>query len=143
MASDSKTTVTTTAEDRAYLCAKLVRHSSGDIIGCAGDADLIEKFVAWYKTKKRRPNFPKDAEFEALILTAQGDLVYYDETLSRDRLHNDCFAVGSGGNAARGAMLAGCDPITAVEIATKIDPHSGGPVQVMRRETIENNRSGE
>jgi len=42
------------------------------------------------------------------------------------------FAVGSGGKAARAAMLLGLSAEKAVEIACQVDPYSKLPLQVLR-----------
>ena len=132
MASDSRTTVESPTINRTYNSGKITERN-GDIIGVAGDNDLIEKFLKWYGSKKKRPQFPTNANFEALILTKTGELVYYDDTLSRDTLKHDYYAIGSGGDAARGAMAMGATPIKAVEIACTVDLYSGLPVQVIHR----------
>lgn len=129
MCSDSKVTMEG-REDRIYEATKLVT-KNGDIIGCAGSNENCEAFVNWYGSKKKKPKMVGD--FEGLILKADGTLVFYDETLARDKLNHDFYAVGSGGNAARAAMLMGADPVRAVEIACLVDPHSGPPVQIVRR----------
>lgn len=131
MASDSKITMETKTDSRNYTASKLVV-KMGDIIGTAGTVDLCDKFVAWYGTKKKKPVFPKEADFEGLVLTKDGTLVHFDETLSRNVLRDPFFAIGSGGHAALAALHLRCDPVRAVEIACLVDPFSGPPVQVIR-----------
>lgn len=41
-------------------------------------------------------------------------------------------ALGSGSVAAMGAMLAGADAKTAVKIASKLDPYTGGKIDVVK-----------
>lgn len=132
MASDSKITMETKTDARTYTASKLVV-KMGSIIGTAGSVDLCDKFIAWYGTKKKKPNFPKDADFEGLVLTHEGTLIHFDETLARNVVRDGFFAVGSGGHAALAVLHLGHDPIRAVEIACLVDPFSGPPVQVMRR----------
>ena len=131
MCADSKVTMEG-REDRTYEAAKLLVTKNGDILGAAGSNDNCEIFFKWYGTKKKKPKIQGD--FEALVLSKDGQLFFYDETFSCDKLNNDFYAVGSGGNAARAAMFMGADPVRAVEIACLVDPHSGPPVQIIRRE---------
>ena len=135
MASDSKITMETKTDSRNFTASKLVV-KDGDIIGAAGSCDYGERFIAWYGTKKKRPVLPKDAEFEALVLTKDGRLIHYDETLTRSILRDPFFAVGSGAHAALAALHLGCDPVRAIEVACLVDPFSGPPVQVIRRDPL-------
>lgn len=130
MVSDSKVTMEGGHGDRVYQAQKIVIYK-GDLIGCAGANEQIEAFLKWYGTKKKKPQFPRDTDFEALVLTKEGRLLAYDETLSRDVVTGDFYAIGSGGSAALGALYAGVSIETAVEIACRIDPHSGLPLQVL------------
>lgn len=135
MVSDSKVTWETKSEDHTYSAQKLFLHpKTGDIIGAAGDNNHIEAFLAWYGTRKKKPEFGANADFEAIVLTTKGDIWVYDETLSRDKIKGDFYAVGSGGNAALGALYMGATLEQAVEIACKVDPHSGPPTQVLARQ---------
>ena len=118
--------------DRVYQAQKILVYK-GDLIGCAGANEQIETFLAWYGTKKKKPQFPKDTDFEALVLTTKGELFAYDETLSRDKLTGDFYAIGSGGSAALGALHAGASLEQAVTIACLVDPHSGLPLQVLTK----------
>lgn len=122
-------------DSRNFTASKLVV-KDGDILGTAGTVDYCERFIAWYGTKKKRPQFPKDAEFEALVLTGDGRLIHYDETLARCVLRDPFFAVGSGGHAALAALHLGCSPVRAVEVACLVDPFSGPPVQVISRQSV-------
>ena len=48
--------------------------------------------------------------------------------------HDQVFVFGSGGKAARAAMILGSDPVQAVEIACQVDDlYSGLPLQIIER----------
>ena len=132
MVSDSKVTIENKNEDHVYHAAKIFRAVNGDLLGAAGTNSSCEAFFKWYGTKRKKPKLTDD--FEAIVLTKTGKLVFYDETLSRDVLNHDHYACGSGGNAARAAMYMGANPVRAVEIACLVDPHSGPPIQILVRE---------
>ena len=71
------------------------------------------------------------------LCTANGSVVAYHrkiERLSDGRIVGSCgyiapMAIGSGGDYAIGAMLAGQDPVGAVEIAMIRDRNTGGDVE--------------
>jgi ATP-dependent protease HslVU (ClpYQ) peptidase subunit len=102
-------------------------------IGVAGDNVSIELFLAWLRAghPEKKPEFSNDNEdqsLRALVLDASG-LYLYDESCVAQPL--DRIAIGSGGAAALGAMMAGKNPAEAVEIACDIDKNTGRPVVVV------------
>lgn len=64
-------------------------------------------------------------DFEALVLTYGGDVFCLD---GKGRRYKSSIpaAIGSGSGYALAAMYAGCDPVDAVDIATRLDFKSGG-----------------
>jgi hypothetical protein len=134
MVSDSKITQESKNGDTYFEGPKLCRKGAA-ILGTAGDSILGDKFVGWYGTKKRKPQgFGKGADFEALVLEETG-LYHFDEYLSRNKVNREWFSVGSGASAALGALYAGATPEQAIEIACKVDPHSGLPLQTLKLTT--------
>jgi ATP-dependent protease HslVU (ClpYQ) peptidase subunit len=100
---------------------------NGALIGFAGDWDLIAKALIWFRKGKEGP-CPR-GEISALILN--GKLTTWEpENGFMDQGRQ--FAIGTGGAAARAAMMAGVDVRKAVSIACKIDAQSGGPVRTYR-----------
>lgn len=72
------------------------------IIGIAGDLFEARKFVRWYNDRRRAK--PKgDAEFEALIWRPKTGLMYCDQHLDVVPITKPYFAIGSGGDIAKGA----------------------------------------
>ena len=63
----------------------------------------------------------------ALVLSREG-LFYWASNLVPEPIERGFHAIGSGGNAALGALLAGAQVKRAVEIATEVDTSSGGEV---------------
>jgi len=70
-------------------------------------------------------------EFTRLPLVENG-FYEYKFPLVPIRIEGDCWAIGSGAQAALGAMYMGADPEEAVQIACAIDPYCAGPVTVER-----------
>jgi hypothetical protein len=135
LVSDSKITQETRNGDSYFEGPKIVGKRSA-LIGVAGDSILGDKFIGWYGTKKKKPTgFGKGADFEALVLEEDG-IYHFDEYLSRNKISREWYAIGSGSHAALGALYAGKTPEEAVEIACKVDPHSGLPLQVMNLTTL-------
>lgn len=101
------------------------------LIGGAGEAAAVRQFVSWYADGQRSPR-PKIADtFCALVLTKEG-LFYWASNLVPEPIERGFHAIGSGGNAALGALLAGAAVQKAVQIACEVDTSSGGEVFVHR-----------
>jgi hypothetical protein len=122
MAADSMTSTS----DSWWPSTKIHR-VEGALIGGAGEAASIRQFVTWYSDGQRMPK-PKIADnFCALVLNAEG-LFYWASNLVPEPIERGFHAIGSGGNAALGALLAGANVKRAVEIACLVDTGSGGEV---------------
>lgn len=131
MCSDSKVNIDRGAmHDTSFSTSKIMR-IRGALVGTAGEVNNTNKFEKWFGTKRAKPRFSKNADFEALVLSADGKLYHYDETCSPSEITQPFFAIGSGAHAALGALHAGATPELAVEIAIKIDTLSGGDVQTL------------
>jgi len=131
--------------DRFYLNSQKVYtvHDEQDevlcYIGCSGDSDGCPLFVDWYaefydteycdkQILKRMFEF----DTEALILHSDGQIETGSTYGVVHPCHEPFYAIGSGSKAALAAMHMGADAIKAVDIACKVDPHTGGEIQVFR-----------
>ena len=122
MACDS---MTSTAD--AWWPSTKVYRAGNALIGGAGEAAAVRQFVSWYADGQRLPKPKIPDTFCALVLTPEG-LSYWASNLVPEPIERGFHAIGSGGNAALGAMLAGANVKRAVEIATMVDTGSGGEV---------------
>jgi ATP-dependent protease HslVU (ClpYQ) peptidase subunit len=132
MAADSRSCagdlITTDASD------KLAQGKDGSVIGTAGDRAACALVRQWFEKgadlgciPTLKPTGEGDSPFDALILRPDGTL---------DRLdHHFVFlpsaipaAIGTGGEIALGAMLAGKTPAEAVELAIAHVSTVGGRV---------------
>lgn len=104
-----------------------VHRTPDALIGGAGETAAIRLFVAWYKDGQRLPKPKLPDTFCCLVLNGEG-LYYWASNLVPEPIERGFHAIGSGGNAALGAMLAGANVKKAVEIATQVDTGSGGEV---------------
>jgi ATP-dependent protease HslVU (ClpYQ) peptidase subunit len=107
-------------------CRKVYR-IRGELIGFAGEWEVISKAILWFKKGKEGP--PPRGDVSALILN--GKITTW-EPENGFMEQGSMFAIGTGGAAARAAMMAGVDVRKAVQIACRIDAQSGGPVRVYR-----------
>jgi hypothetical protein len=122
MACDS---MTSTAD--AWWPSTKVHRAGNALIGGAGESAAIRQFVAWYADGLRLPKPKLPDTFCCLVLNPDG-LFYWASNLIPEPIERGFHAIGSGGNAALGAMLAGANVKRAVEIATQVDTGSGGEV---------------
>lgn len=114
--------------DQTWAVDKVVRINGG-LYATAGDAVDGERFYEWVRggRRGRKPKLDEDG-FNALVLNKSG-LYWLDCKLHPMEMKLP-FAIGSGGKAARAAMLAGADIVRAVEIVCSIDAGSALPVQI-------------
>lgn len=131
MAADTKVT----DDGRLYYTSKLFIIGT-DIVGVAGDVQRTNKFLAWMRLGQPKEGGSvmdgEDASFQGLVLNRNGLYVYMD-TCEPDKLHDQFFAIGSGCSAALAVMMKpiNYDPKRAVAHAAKVDPDTGGKIEVM------------
>jgi hypothetical protein len=114
---------------RWWPATKLYRVRGG-ILGCAGSTPDIEKMIGWYMAgcPKKKPRGELDCN--GLILRPTG-LYAVDAYCQETLIELGFFAIGSGGDAALGALHAGASPRRAAEIAAEVDTNSSGPFVTM------------
>lgn len=135
MVADSKVTVE--HKGITYPATKIVR-VGGRIIGASGHAGDCTRFMEWGK-KDFKGAVPKwveavgsEDQVLGLVLDVDGIYIFSPGDPEPEKVNAEFFAVGSGGKAARAAMMLGCDPIKAVEIACAVDDfYSGPPLQIL------------
>lgn len=149
MASDSQ--VTLAGFDLTYPAKKIFR-GRACIIGAAGDGENCSLLMEWAKNgfkASSRPKFRRkqgskdDTDAVALVLQKDGIYILTDGDSELEKIEADYFAIGSGGEAARVAMMLGEDPEKAVELACQVDMNSGPPIQVLRLKDDSDNNGKE
>lgn len=130
----------------AFKSEKLYRIGDS-IIGCAGTTYLIND---WLECRRKRKKFkmptkfesPKDKDLVVLIVNKKG-IFHMDTDLSVDPVNEPYMAIGSGAQAACGALRQQAkygasrenpfayDFKVALEIAAEIDECTRLPMQVM------------
>lgn len=122
----------------AYPAIKIVK-VNGMLIGASGDGGDCTRFLEWGKKgfkEKDEPKWknppPQEDAIVGLILKDDGIYIWTYGSPEPERIEADYFAIGSGGKAARAAMLMGADAHAAVEIACQVDNiYSGLPIQTL------------
>lgn len=113
--------------DRYYVCGDKIKIIGNAIVGAAGSANDIAKFMEWFEAQEKEK--PELEDVDALVLDSRG-LWHYTNGCYPDRIRDGMWSCGSGGDAAYAAMLCGKTAAEAVSIAIKCDTNSGGPVRV-------------
>lgn len=104
---------------------------NGDIAAFAGDQQSGLSFIDWLKGGDK-PELPLE-DFEALVLTKAGKIIYYGDKLKSVPILEKYTSIGSGCHIAIGSLMEGASPETAVKNACKRDVYSGGPIKVIKR----------
>lgn len=113
----------------AFKTAKLHR-IRGSIIGYCGNPEQAMRFIEWRRNPDAKPSF-SEPDFEALELTAGGDLLWWGSEMVPLTIDDDHYAIGSGSGYALGAMAMGATPKQAIKIAADYDPGTGSDVQTL------------
>lgn len=103
---------------------KVCRSKDGRVFASCGPSDEGLRFAAYMDTGEE-PNPPLTDDFAALILNQDGEVFWIGKTLKPVQWIVPA-GLGSGGDIAIGAMLAGKSPQAAVSIACQRDVGSGG-----------------
>lgn len=142
MVSDSKLTIEYDSKDRrpnVQALVQKIKRCGPALVGAAGTAPWTEQVLRWAKGKRtRRIVFKPDVtgkkpDVEALVMVG-GKIFHISEDGEPGEVKQPFFAIGSGAQAALGALKAGVDAVRAVEIACEIDPNSELPAQILRLE---------
>lgn len=114
---------------------KIHRRGDGHMVGAAGDASYNARFSKWFLEGEKGP--PPEAKEgpdwldRGVIFRRDGSLHVF-EPRGDFRCSDEFYALGSGKEAALGAMFAGATAENAVRAAIRFDPHTGGDVTVLR-----------
>lgn len=141
MAADSMLTIGDTR--LAHAAAKLVAASDGSIAGASGDTSLCQAFLQWVESESMSCCVPPpaaigDFRYTGIVVSPGGTVLLYDGSPHPIRLEPAPYiAIGSGRDAALGAMAMGASAAAAVAIASEIDIYTGGRITTvsLREET--------
>lgn len=100
------------------------------IYGFCGDFGLWDDLIHWHKLGARRDRVPKfgaETEWQLLAITRK-EIAVFDNSMVSKTILRTPYALGSGSDFARGALLAGKSAYRAVKIACLCDMACGGEV---------------
>lgn len=116
---------------------KIFKLKDGRIAAGAGNNfDAVRCIVAWMNAGSKpadRPDIPSDDAPHILVVSKCAKLTWimwpYHEGMP---ITESFFAIGSGSEYAMGAMAVGASARKAVEVACRLDAHSGKGIDVVR-----------
>ena len=108
----------------------VVNSEAAVIAGGCGELDAIHSFVEWVIKGGDYPSVCRERSDQCcfVVLTMNGELMTFERTNLPVTVGKHQQAYGSGSHFAMGAMANGATAKHAVEIASKLDPHTGGRV---------------
>jgi len=130
------------AADKRTVIGTLVRTTTkifrvrNCLVGYSGDACSGEEMLHWFRKGAKPEDFPiwlraEDMSVEMLVVDKSKTLLVYVGTPHPITLHDDCYAMGSGGDFALAAMYCGKNAEEAVEVACLLDSACGNGVDVL------------
>jgi len=103
-----------------------------------GDYEHCSLFERWFleacQGYKDDSTYPKDGSFNALVLYDDGTVLLYLSAGQPVNVQNRFHGIGSGADAALGALHMGATLPIAVKIAAKVDNGTGLGVQLVNLE---------
>jgi ATP-dependent protease HslVU (ClpYQ) peptidase subunit len=134
MASDSRVSV---GGGTSYPAEK-IRRVRKMLVGACGHGGDCSRFLEWAARDFKEPQ-PKwhcrpndDEAIFCLVLKSDGLYAFTQTDPEPEKINAGFFAIGSGGKAARVALILGKSPEEAVTLACEVDGFSGLPVQVLK-----------
>ena len=129
MAADSRETDQHEALEFSFVVSdrarKLYRLPDGSIFGGADGSESIHRLL---ESLKKKLSCPKIENVSGLLLNRDKSIRLYEGNVWL-KVKEPYYAIGTGASFAMAAMHAGADAITAVKIAARMDPFSGGRVR--------------
>lgn len=113
-------------DDDYYIgVTKIFKTKSGDIVGTAGESEDGEAFLDWYQKRQQKAKPKIGEDFEALVLTREGVIMWFDKSLYYVKPDTDYFAIGCGAKSALILLKLGKDPKEAIELISEVDNNVG------------------
>jgi len=120
--------------DVPYHGKKVFRlpHQDGEmLIGFTGNLYIIDEVLKWFRDGKNPNDKPKeDCGGQFFVLHSDGQIEIFSKTWQSFFIDCDYTAIGGGRDFAIAALYLGKSPKESIEIASALDIHTGGPVQI-------------
>lgn len=132
LASDKQMTV----GSLTMVSQKIIKHGSV-LIGKAGASEITECMLQWYlcgQDANKFPDLKKDGRNGTLLIIHQdGNIEKYSQYSPYPiKLPPQKISIGSGSDIAMTAMYLGRSAVSAIEIASELDPHTGNGTDVLK-----------
>lgn len=116
---------------RAGTVNKLSQNKAGDIAAASGSAAYLFAFLKWFQAHEK--GSPPEARsstdtFDRGVIFRKSGVIEVFEDFGKHTLQSEFYATGSGRPEAMGAMAAGATAAQAIEIASRLDVYTFGPV---------------
>ncbi len=138
IASDGKTVAAdgqeTWGSEPVRLDREKLKLVSGVLYGFTGIGALFDPCIAWHgkgADPKEVPEAKGDNNSWGMAVFLPDRVEYFSSNCPYKAEYGYPFAIGAGTDYAMGAMLGGCDPRRAVEIAAEKNIHTGGKIMVV------------
>lgn len=109
---------------------KVIKAKDGRLFAICGDFGTTHAYAKMLASGTTPNPLPKDAG-KVIEVRGRRSVIVHDAGGSYPLKAKE-WSYGSGSDAARGAMMAGADAKKAVQIACKLDVHSGGIVRTFQ-----------
>lgn len=110
---------------------KIFRMQNGGVCAVTGDLAIGTTFIDWFDGDKANPR-PSLGDDCRVISFRNNKITVHEGGGSFEMEGSAFYAWGSGAPAALAAMHLGADAMKAVEVASIVDPYTGGPFVFMR-----------
>lgn len=116
-----------TSSGLPYRVNKCCRLSDGSLFAGAGTMSAYEAVRAWLNNEAERPSSSLK-DFTGLLIDKDARIWLMDETVNRYEIFTPFHAIGSGRDFAIAAMVLGKSALEAVELASRFDIWTAGPI---------------
>ncbi len=129
---------TVCSDSRRTMGQEIIDNSSikivvkqGKVFAFTNDFGVAPFLVEWYLRGADPKEFPKEGkEPDGRLLVMEPErIMSYSNAMPYGEPFPYPQAFGSGATYAMGAMAAGASPWEAIEIASRLDAYTGGPIQ--------------
>ncbi len=114
---------------------------NGHLVGIAGAMDVAIALLRWFENGCDDDDWPSlqhdERECSMMVVSPEGVISVYERYPLPIVFEQGAHAIGSGRDFALAAMLLGCDPMKAIEVASELDAWTGGGVDALLLQDVD------
>ena len=118
-----------TSRGLPFQSTKAFRLKDGRLYAGSGSAEDSQAVKAWLESGADKP---KVENFVGIVIGHDGSIWRYEDKLVAFQINEPFHAIGSGRDFAIAAMSLGKTARDAVELASRFDIYTGGPITELR-----------